>query len=167
MRILAIDPGPESSAYVMWNNGRLEYMSHVTNRTLLGSIRGGSFGVYWLAVETIQCYGMPVGAESFMTMFWAGRFCEAAQMDERSLVKRSEIKLHICGNPRAKDPNVRQALIDRFGKPGTKKNPGALYGVSNHIWSALAIAVFTHDTKAKTICLSLPPHRISNQVARF
>jgi hypothetical protein len=56
------------------------------------------------------------------------------------MVYRNAVKLHICGTPRAKDPNIRQALIDKYGAPGTKKNPGPTYGVSSHLWSALAIA---------------------------
>ena len=39
-------------------------------------------------------------------------------------VKRSAVKLHQCGSNRAKDANVRQALIDKMGPPGTKKAPG-------------------------------------------
>jgi hypothetical protein len=46
---------------------------------------------------------------------------------------------------RAKDQNIRQALIDRLGPPGTKKNPGPTYGVTSHMWSALAVAVTAHD----------------------
>jgi hypothetical protein len=46
---------------------------------------------------------------------------------------------------RAKDPNVRQALLDKIGPVGTKKNPGPLYGVSGHGWSALAVAVYASE----------------------
>jgi hypothetical protein len=28
-----------------------------------------------------------------------------------------------------------------FGPPGTKKFPGVLYGISNDVWAALAVAV--------------------------
>ena len=31
------------------------------------------------------------------------------------------------------------------GKPGTKKQPGPLYGISGDLWSALAVAVTQHD----------------------
>ena len=62
-----------------------------------------------------------------------------------TLCYRKDIKLHLCGTTKARDPNVRQALIDRLGKPGTKKNPGPTYGVSSHAWSALAVAVYASD----------------------
>jgi hypothetical protein len=63
------------------------------------------------------------------------------------LVFRRDVKLHLCGSARAKDPNIRQALLDRFGPVGTKKAPGPLYGVKSHIWSALAVAVTASETK--------------------
>jgi len=56
-------------------------------------------------------------------------------------VYRKEVKIYLCGSMKAKDPNIRQALIDRLGDPGTKKNPGPTYGVKSHAWSALAVAV--------------------------
>ena len=46
---------------------------------------------------------------------------------------------------RAKDSNIRQALIDRFGVVGTKKNPGWFYGVSKDVWAAIAVGVTYHD----------------------
>ena len=55
----------------------------------------------------------------------------------------------LCKNNRAKDKNIRQALIDRFGPGkaaiGTKKAPGPLYGLKSHLWSALAVAVVAAD----------------------
>ena len=64
------------------------------------------------------------------------------------MIYRKDVKLHLCGSPRAKDSNIRQALIDRFGPGkekaiGLKKTPGPLYGVKSHVWAALAVAV-TH-----------------------
>ena len=53
---------------------------------------------------------------------------------------------------RAKDANVRAALIDRFGPSkrkaiGLKATPGPLYGVHSHMWSALAVAVTYGDRR--------------------
>ena len=58
--------------------------------------------------------------------------------------------MHLCGHPRAKDPNIRQALLDRFGPGrekalGTKKAPGALYGIKGDEWAALAVAITWWD----------------------
>ena len=59
------------------------------------------------------------------------------------------MKLNLCGNPRAKDANIRQAIIDRFGGKaaaiGTKKNPGPLYGVSGDVWAAIAVGLTWQD----------------------
>jgi hypothetical protein len=60
-------------------------------------------------------------------------------------VYRQEVKLHHCKTTKAKDSNIRQALIDRFGAPGVKKEPGHTYGLSKDMWSAFAIGVYTLD----------------------
>jgi hypothetical protein len=82
---------------------------------------------------------MAVGREVFETCVWIGRFVE--RLGIVTLVYRKDVKLTICGSPRAKDANVRAALIDRLGQVGTKNNPGPLYGMKSHLWSALAVAV--------------------------
>ena len=89
---------------------------------------------------------MAVGQEVFRTVHWAGRFTEAAESQRHTVeqLTRREVKLHLCGSMRAKDPNIRQVLLDRFGGDdarGTKAHPGPLYGIANDVWSALAIAV--------------------------
>lgn len=65
---------------------------------------------------------------------------------------RRDIKLHLCNSVRAKDANIRQALIDRYGGKekaiGKKKSPGPLYGIKSHMWAALALAVTYHDQYA-------------------
>jgi hypothetical protein len=80
---------------------------------------------------------------------WTGRFIERwrdyAAMGDPIRIPRGEIKVHLCRSTKAKDANVRQALIDRFGAPGTKKAPGVLFGVTSHCWAALAVAVCAHD----------------------
>lgn len=153
MVIVAIDPGPEESAILGLYDGRViepailanaEVMEHVTR------IGGGSY----LAVEMIASYGMPVGKDVFETCVWIGRFIEAWADDSTAhKVYRKDVKLHLCGSPRAKDANIRQALIDRFGPGkevavGKKANPGPLYGIKSHLWAALAVAVTFHDQRA-------------------
>ncbi len=45
----------------------------------------------------------------------------------------------LCNTTRAKDSNVWQALVDIYGAPGTKKNPGGTYGVRSHARAAMAV----------------------------
>lgn len=62
------------------------------------------------------------------------------------LIYRRDIKIHLCGTVKAKDGNIRQALIDKHGAPGTKKSKGPTYGVSGHLWAALAVADYASRT---------------------
>lgn len=77
-------------------------------------------------IEMIASYGMPVGKEVFDTCVWIGRFAERMlrfQVNEVYYIYRKDEKMNICHSMKAKDSNIRQALIDRFGEVGTKKNP--------------------------------------------
>jgi hypothetical protein len=164
--ILAIDPGPTESGFVLYyprlaglplideagtrDNYDLKKICHnIGCRDGTGRSSALSPGPI-LAIEMIACYGMPVGKETFETCLWIGRFEEAFNPSRDSLrCYRKDIKLHLCGTTKAKDPNVRQALIDRLGPPGTKKNPGPTYGIKSHVWAALAVAVYAADQLTK------------------
>lgn len=144
--ILAIDPGTTASGYVLFAGGIAADSGVLENDRILEMART------WpgpLAVEMIASYGMPVGAEVFETVRWIGRFQQAYHdPDAVRLIFRKDVKLHLCGTPRAKDANIRQALIDKLGAPGTKKNPGPTYGVKSHAWAALAVAVTAAEVRA-------------------
>ena len=146
--ILALDPGTTQTAYVCLDGSRVVECGIVANDELLAMLRsvGRYDGVQTVAVEMIASYGMPVGREVFETCVWIGRFVENVKVPWR-LVYRMEAKLHLCHTPKAKDGNIRQSLLDRFGPVGTKKSPGPLYGVKSHIWAALAVAVFAMESK--------------------
>lgn len=153
--IIAIDPGSVVSAYVMYDNGEIIEKNILENREL-GDKLSSAYPIQedvnriaeypQLVIEMPQSMGMLVGKSVFDTCFWVGYFAGQYRGPCR-LVYRTNVKLHLCETARAKDKNVRQALIDRFGEPGTKKNPCKLYGVSKDIWSALAVAVFYSDTR--------------------
>lgn len=144
--ILAIDPGPLQSAYVIWYGRSHAGVGIVSNFEICHMIHA-NYDISLVACEHIQNMGMPVGATTHETSYWIGEFrCETRKRKlEFVRVFRSQIKMHFCNSMRAKDPNIRQALIDRLGAPGTKKNPGPTYGIKSHLWSALAIAIFTSD----------------------
>lgn len=149
LRILAIDPGTDQSAYVHWNHSSKTILDHaiLPNDVLLDRLSDPEWDVwgwnYHLAIEMIASYGMPVGKEVFETCVWIGRFHEACPNPARvGYYYRRDIKLHLCGSPRAKDANVRQALIDLVGPQGKKSSPGPTYGIKSHTWAALAVAVY-------------------------
>ena len=143
--ILAIDPGPLKSAFVRWDGWRVIDCALIDNDEIRDVISMNRRKCT-IAIEMIASYGMAVGADVFQTCVEIGRMQEVAE-GRAELVFRRDVKLHLCGSARAKDPNIRQALLDRFGPVGTKKTPGPLFGVKSHIWSALAVAVTASDTK--------------------
>jgi hypothetical protein len=150
--LLAIDPGPERSAWLVCEDGMPTEFGIDPNGVVLAIL--GESTADDLAVEMIASYGMPVGAEIFETCVFIGRLLQLwddTHDGATSLVYRKDVKLHLCGSPRARDANVRQALIDRYGPGketaiGRKATPGPLYGVTSHVWSALAVAVYAADT---------------------
>ena len=144
--IFAIDPGPEKSAWVVLDE-RLKPQDFgiYPNDKLLAHLPLAPASSDFV-VEMVASYGMPVGKDVFETCVWIGRFWEAARgMRSRSRIYRIEEKTALCRDSRAKDGNLRQALLDLFGPVGTKKAPGWFYGVSKDVWAAVAVGVTWAD----------------------
>jgi hypothetical protein len=150
--LLACDPGTTMSAFIRLVDGKINEKHYLPN----------SSAVEWLKTfhgefvfEMVASYGMAVGRETFETVLWCGRFAEASRTvplkypntmpSSVRKVYRKDIKMHLCQSMRAKDANIRQALIDKLGPVGTKRNPGPLYGISSHLWSALAVAIYAQE----------------------
>jgi len=173
MKILAIDPGPVYSAYCLYDTEQrkpLEWDKVPNGEILTWLDHNGGELVDELVIEMVASYGMAVGATVFETCVWIGRFEECWRQNEilwtprshpkevaqRSAARgpkppprrifRRDVKLHLCGQARAKDANIRQALLDRFGPKGTKADPGVLYGMSGDCWAALGVAVTAAET---------------------
>ncbi len=145
MIICAIDPGTTESAYVVWDGQKMTRHGKVDNEELLRSLIKDAAHFDCVVLEMIASYGMAVGETTFETCVWIGRFLQAVQPHKTARITRNEIKNHLCHSSRAKDANIRQAIIDRLGPVGTKKAPGACYGISGDVWSALAVALTWHD----------------------
>lgn len=136
--ILAIDPGTLVSGWVMLHGRQVVASGIDSNDAVLQRIAAWDAA---LAIEMIASYGMPVGREVFETCLWIGRFVQAYRYPGLAqLVYRKDVKLHLCGTSKAKDPHIRQALLDLIGPQGVKRAPGPTYGVKSHAWSALAVA---------------------------
>jgi hypothetical protein len=155
--ILAIDPGYEQSAFVIFDghyvfDHGIEANHEIQQRLQLRARPTGFPGLLSAIVfEQIESFGMAVGREVFETVFWTGRLYAIAADRYGAIVQRMPrrtVKVHLCQSARAQDTNIRTALLDRFGGSaavGKKKSPGPLFGIKSHEWSALAIAVTWWD----------------------
>jgi hypothetical protein len=156
MRILAIDPGNIESAFVVYEDGKIFDKGKLENVAMLGMINHNPEFIFseHLAIEMVACYGMAVGKTVFDTCVWIGRFIQAWNKDYTQIYRR-DVKMFLCNSTKAKDGNVRQAIIDRYpptggGKIpqiGTKKQPGQLFGIHDDIWAALGVAITFSETK--------------------
>jgi hypothetical protein len=157
LRILALDPGSEETGYCVFDtrlNAPVEF-GKGSNDWIRGEChRRDKFD--YLVIEMIASYGMPVGKTVFDTCVHIGRFVQCYDHPDRThFLTRLDVKTHLCHSAKAKDSNVIQALKDRYGEKGTKKNPGVLYGISKDAWQALAVALVWSELNAQL------PNRIS------
>jgi hypothetical protein len=165
MICIAIDPGPRESAVVVWDGGKILHAAFMENEEMRVMVREGALYLRRnlslsvmnevdeiempvLLIEKVESFGMAVGESVFETVYFSGRLAEAFCRDHDYKVERigrHAIKVHICHTVRATDSNIRQALIDRFGEPGKKANPGLLFPLKGHTWAAFALAITWMD----------------------
>mgnify|MGYP001252625348 CR=1 FL=1 len=150
MIVLGCDPGWEQSSLVVCVDGVIVLHLFEPNTDVLAYLSAFIRLDAILVIEQIESMGMAVGKTTFETVFWSGRFAQAWLPRRFERVTRHAVKLHLCGQRNAKDANIRQALIDRFGPSteqaiGKKAAPGPLYGVTAHKLSALAVALTWYD----------------------
>lgn len=160
--VFAIDPGNTYSAYAVMSEQErkdyklLEFGKYINKECMQKMIDwiDQQYPPDIVVIERVASYGLAVGKEVFETCEWIGRFSqEAEKYIPVEYIYRKDEKITICGSMKAKDTNIRQALIDRFatkdfknGK-GTKKDPDYFYGVSKDCWAAIAIACTYLDMK--------------------
>lgn len=150
--IIAIDPGNTESgfAYIRMPDFMLLDHGKVKNEDLLRDIPFLAAQADAFAIEMVASYGMAVGKDVFETCVWIGRFIQAVEK-EHNFVYRKDEKICLCGSLKAKDSNIRQALIDRYAKfdfrsgKGTKKKPDTFHGVSKDVWQAIAVGVTYYE----------------------
>lgn len=154
MKVFAIDPGNEQSAYcIMDDEYRLYEFAKLPNNDMLKLLFEKLPETDEVVIERVASYGLAVGREVFETCEWIGRYTQASTAPVEYVFRKDE-KVYLCNDMRAKDSNIRQALIDRFAKfdfkngRGTKSNPDVFYGVSKDIWAAIAVATTFFDMKA-------------------
>lgn len=149
-RILAIDPGNVESAYVLMDSETYKPIEFgkVENNIMLDLINDYVYDDF--VIEMIQSYGMGVGKSVFDTCVWIGRFVQQAShfTNKIEYIYRAEEKMNLCHTMKAKDSNIRQALIDRFGEVGTKNKKGYFYGFKKDIWASYAVGVTYLDKES-------------------
>ena len=162
--ILAIDPGNEQTAYVLVNNDMsivdgakvdnkemINIFDDYTTDANLDKIDDGleeKAEDFNIAIEMIASYGMAVGKSVFETCVFIGQLKQIAEQKgfEVEYIYRKDEKMTLCHSMKAKDSNIRQALIDMYAKfdfkngKGTKKEPDTFYGFKADMWAAMAVA---------------------------
>ena len=137
--IIGIDPGNKESAIVIIGGDKILDHFYFRNDAALNFINNAqSICDVDIYCEMIASYGMPVGKSVFETCLFIGQILQVAP--QTKLITRNVVKNAICHSSKAKDANIRQALIDIYGEVGTKKNPGGTFGMSGDKWAALAVA---------------------------
>lgn len=151
--ILALDPGNHFTGYAVIRlpDFKLIEFGKVENDLLIEDLFELGLSADAVAIEKIASYGMPVGADVFDTCIWIGQFYRElhAHFPDKTIdyIFRKEEKISLCGSLKAKDTNIRQALINRYAKhdfkagKGTKANPDTFHGVSADAWQAIAVGV--------------------------
>lgn len=167
MNLLAIDPGPERSACVLLSDDCEVRQDGMTAWPVLDAWEApwcemnlpapreynGGQGPQ-VVIEDFVPYGVPLDATSYRTIKVVGILEHLSGGD---LVSRREVKLHLLGRARGTDAEVNAAVRSRYdpeGKfgqhaKGTKKNPGPLYGITNHKLAALAVGVTWLDRRTE------------------
>lgn len=150
--VIALDPGYEQTAYVVWDGNEVRQHGIAANWQLAAMLDTWQEqpGEKVLVVEEIVSYGQRIGKETIKTIFWTGQIHErwSAHRPGNYICHQPYrvVKQHLCDSAHAKDADVRRALLDRFGPGrnlavGTVKAPGPLHGIVKDEWQALAHAV--------------------------
>ena len=158
--LLAIDPGNVESAWILYDNENKMPDDFAKEINQDVSMRFENFRTKTdtLAIEMIASYGMPVGESVFQTCVWIGRYAQLWESlgGKAHFLFRKDVKMALCHTMKAKDSNIRQAIMDRYGSTreaaiGTKKDPKACYGISKDVWAAFGVAITFAETKHKLV----------------
>ena len=151
MRIIGIDPGTLHSGLAVIDSEDETIIHHkawtlnlqIESYLLFEMDKGDHFGCEW-----VQNYGRVIGEETLRAAYYAGRFAYIATNNQAERIwepTRPEILGHHCGSRNVPKSNLRQAILDRYGGKEAKKKGNPLHGISNHIWDALAVALYIKD----------------------
>lgn len=150
---IGIDTGTKESALVALQGQQILDKQFKPNMSLIDDIVKLSLnGNAILAIEMFEGRGQIAGQSSYDSIFIGGLYARAwIERNDNTpiLIYRREVKTALCGVSGVNDANIRRAILDRFPsvgggavpQVGIKKQPGPLYGISKHLWSALAVSI--------------------------
>jgi len=144
--ILGIDPGTEMSGYAVVDlNYNVRSADKVPNDNLLNMLKTKPLGTT-VVIESMSCYGAPVGREVFETSYFIGRIQQICDDNGLAyyLYPRPEYARSIAGVKKVTDAVLRQALLLRFGGD-TKGEPLYLLKGASDKRSAYALCVYWLD----------------------
>lgn len=153
MIILGLDPGPTITGFVFWDTD-LKAVIHSGNPENIGlfdsirAIKENGIPCDAIASEMIENFGS-ANNTLYETCLVIGQFKEIAYNVGLPfyLIPRRVVKSEIVGKQKANDSVVRTRLITDFGEIENLrgKQRGALAGVTKHAWSALGVAITSHQ----------------------
>jgi hypothetical protein len=159
MDVFAIDPGTFQSAFVVWNGQCIKGAGIIPNEDLLLKLRTlHTLNLIdpFVVCEQMDATGQRIGEETIQTICWYGRFWGAVDENRPrigfSLIRRSDVGLHLCFATHPGDTAIGIVLRDRFGPKPTKKKPNKVYGefrLKRDEWQAFALAVTFMDNRRK------------------
>jgi hypothetical protein len=149
-RLLAIDPGAAHVGWVVMAGPRRQVVQAEELTPEQARARARDVFADAVAIEGVTNYGQAAGKDVFRTCYEIGRLLEIfhGRAIPVWLLYRPHVRLTVGGHPRAKEPDLKAAMRDWYGgeraAKGCKANPGPLYHVHGHAWSALALAFAWH-----------------------
>ena len=153
--IMAIDPGPRASGYVLYDAADREVTAAVKDADIDQVRRCMDYFAdlaermgYPFFVVCERTQAGPPSTQVVLTTEVVGRIVEMAHnkgVPCHLYYRRQVLQALNCARKGNKDSLVRVACIelhggDRKTAVGTKKEPGPLYGVTSHAWQALGLA---------------------------
>lgn len=146
--ILAIDPSNTVHAWALLSGSQSKPALLAFGRDLMLDGDPSFFAPEVpVCIEMIASYGLAAGAHLFDTCVEIGRLMQRRPDARR--VTRIEVKRLVCRSTSARDPHVRQAVIDRFGGPSAIKKGGPLHGVAGDCWAAIAVGLAAMDPECR------------------
>ena len=164
MAVLAIDPGNEETALVLWDGTVMLTKVYIPNREVKTYLNHYNIlsHVEVVIIEMVSSYGAAVGQTIFDTCVWIGIFKEYLENLNLPvhLVFRKTLKMHHCHSLRGiNDGAVNSVLRDKYGEDNTIKKPNLVYWndtveslggrkwMNGDLWAAFALATWYYEPK--------------------